>query len=174
MLKQTLLFIILLNFYAFALAAETIPEKPLADSLQTLKAEILELNKDLSILEEKLLYPNTQLSVFLSVNVGTPIRLIDVNINIDENHAAYHYYTDEQYAALTRGAVHRLHMGNIGSGSHVLSVNITGYEPSGKSYKKTATYTFRKNTAKKLIEIKVVDNVDTLTHQFKFKEWDAK
>ena len=43
----------------------------LDDDIQVLKEEVLELNRDLYILEEELLYPSsTQVAVYVSVDVG--------------------------------------------------------------------------------------------------------
>ena len=45
--------------------------KSLDGRVQTLKKEVLEINRDLYVLEEELLFPaNTQIAVFVSVDVG--------------------------------------------------------------------------------------------------------
>lgn len=142
------------------------------NKLQTLKKDVLELNRDLTILEEELLYPSTQLSLFLSLDVGTFIRLVDVNLILNNKHIGYHFYTDEEFESLRKGAVHKLYTGNVISGEHRLQVIITGYGPDGSEYKKEAEYTFNKDTDRKFIELKIVDNLDETEHEFEFKEWE--
>lgn len=142
------------------------------EKLQVLKKQVLELNRDLTILEEELLYPSTQLSLFLSLDVGSYIRLVDVNLILDDKHIGYHFYTDEEFESLRKGAVHKLYTGNIISGDHQLKIIITGYGPDGSAYKKEAQYSFNKDTDRKFIELKIVDNLNETEHEFEFKEWE--
>jgi len=57
-------------------AAESSPDtRGLDQEIQDLKKDVVDLNKDLFILEEELLFPaNTQVAVFLSVEVGPVLR----------------------------------------------------------------------------------------------------
>ncbi len=140
--------------------------------LQALKQDVLQLNKELKSLEKELLYPSTQAAFFLSLDVGTPIRLVDVNLILDDQHIGYHFYEEQEFEALSKGAVHRLDDRNITSGKHILKAIITGYDPQGKDYQKTAHYEFVKNSGKKFIELHIVDSDDGAAHRFAFKEWE--
>ena len=144
----------------------------LSRQIQTLKQGVLDLNRDLSILERELLYPSSESAIFVSVDVGTPIRLVDVNLSIDGKHVGYHFYTEQEFTALTSGGIHRLFHGNLGSGEHTLEATITGYDPQGKDYQKTARHSFSKGPGRKMLEMRVVDDLSTMQHQFKFQEWD--
>ncbi|MFZ5723241.1 MAG: hypothetical protein ACOY33_06215 [Pseudomonadota bacterium] len=139
--------------------------------LQTLKQNVLDVNKELTTLEQQLLYPSTQVAMFLSIDVGTPIRLVDVNLQIDNKNVGYHFYTDQEFQALTKGGVSRLYTGNLPSGEHTLRATITGYDPQGKDYQRSTAYKFVKAAGRKMIELKVVDDVETRQHKFEFKEW---
>ena len=140
--------------------------------LQDLKKKVLELNRDLTIIEEELLYPSTQVALFLSLDVGTFIRLVDVNLTLDGKHIGYHFYTDDEFESLRKGAVHRLFTGNTISGEHQLTAVITGYGPDGGQYQETTRYSFTKQATRKFIELKIVDNADQSKHLFEFREWD--
>ena len=49
--------------------------RSLDQEVQALKKEVVELNKDLFVLEEELLFPaNTQVAVFVSLDVGELLR----------------------------------------------------------------------------------------------------
>ena len=56
----------------------------ITDEVQNLKQQVLELNRDLFLLEEELLFPsNTQVSIFLSMDVGEFFQLDSVTLKID-------------------------------------------------------------------------------------------
>ena len=57
--------------------------------VQTLKKQLIDLNRDLFKLEEELLYPaSTQVAVFLSVDVGTFFALDSVTLKVDDKEVA--------------------------------------------------------------------------------------
>lgn len=144
----------------------------LSERIQSIKEGVLNLNRDLTLLENELLFPSSQSAFFLSVDVGTPIRLVDVNLSLDGRHVGYHFYTEQEFQALTQGGIQRLYNGNLKSGRHTLKATITGYDPQGKDYRRTAEHTFTKGPAKKMIELRVVDDLDNMQHRFEFREWD--
>ena len=89
--------------------------------VQTLKKEVLDLNRDLFLLEEELLFPaNSQVAFFISMDVGEYFELDSVNIKIDGKEVANYLYTEREVDALIRGGVHRLHMANLKTGDHEL------------------------------------------------------
>ncbi|MGB5722051.1 MAG: hypothetical protein WBM34_15275, partial [Woeseiaceae bacterium] len=58
--------------------------RSLDQDVQTLKKEVLDLNRDLFLLEEELLFPaNSQVAFFISMDVGEYFELDSVNIKID-------------------------------------------------------------------------------------------
>ena len=83
-------------FSMTGLAADTANESSqnLDQEVQALKKSVLELNRELFILEEELLFPaNTQVSVFLSMDVGTYFKLDSVQLLIDEKELTNYLYT---------------------------------------------------------------------------------
>ena len=92
-------------------------EGSLDAEIEALKKEVLSLNRDLFILEEDLLFPpNTQFSVFLSMDAGALFGLDSVQLKINDKNIANHLYTERELAALKRGGVQRLYIGNLPSG----------------------------------------------------------
>ena len=89
-------------------------EGSLDAEIEALKKEVLSLNRDLFILEEDLLFPpNTQFSVFLSMDAGALFSLDSVQLKINDKNIANHLYTERELAALKRGGVQRLYIGNL-------------------------------------------------------------
>jgi hypothetical protein len=147
-------------------------EDGLSRQIQELKQGVLDLNRDLTLMEKELLYPSSQTAILVAVDVGTPVRLVDVNLTLDGKHVSYHFYTEQEFAALSKGGIHRLYDGNITSGKHTLEATITGYDPRGKDYQKTTKHTFTKGSGRKMIELRVLDDLATKQHRFEFREWN--
>lgn len=146
---------------------------PLSDEIEDLKKAALELNRDLLILEEELLFPaNTQIVVFLSVDVGAYFRLDAVKLNIDDQLVASHLYTPRQNDALSRGGIQRLYMGNLKTGDHEITAFFTGIGPDNREYKRGATVTIDKDDDPKMLELRIMDSTANMQPEFDFKEWE--
>jgi len=147
-------------------------DEGLSRQIHSLKQNVLDLNRDLSLLERELLYPSSESAIFVSVDVGTPIRLVDVNLTLNGKHVGYHFYSEQEFTALTNGGIHRIFHGNLPSGRHTLEATVTGYDPQGKDYQKTTSHTFTKGSGRKMLELRVVDDLSTMQHRFEFREWN--
>ena len=147
-------------------------EKTLNRQVQDLKQQVIELNRDLFILEEELLFPaNTQIAVFLSMNVGEFFQLDAVKLTLNEKVVTNYLYTDKQIDALHRGGVQRLYMGNLKTGEHELVAVFTGRGPKGRDYRRGTTVVIDKTSQAKKIELKIVDSTSTQQPEFLVKEW---
>lgn len=147
-------------------------DQPLAEDLQSLKSQVLELNKNLFILEEELLFPsNTQLAVFVSLDVGHYFTLDAVKLTLDGEDMSHYLYTDRQLNALRRGGIHRLFVGNIKNGQHEVVAVFTGRGPQGRDYRRATTLTFDKQNDAKNLELKIVDSTAKQQPEFTVKEW---
>jgi len=70
---------------ADAAAAQRTEFRTLDEDVQDLKKQVLDLNRDLFLLEEELLFPsNTQTAVFISMDVGEFFGLDSVELKIDD------------------------------------------------------------------------------------------
>jgi hypothetical protein len=141
--------------------------------VEDLKKSVLELNRELFILEEELLFPgNTQVSVFLSMDIGKYFKLDSVQLQIDGKELTNHLYTEREIMALHRGGVQRLYLGNLKSGEHELVAFFTGVGPKGRDYKRGATVTFAKGIGPKYLELKIVDSIAMQQPDFEVREWE--
>jgi len=144
----------------------------LDEEIQSIKQQTLELNRDLFILEEELLFPsNTQLAVFVSLDVGQFFKLDAVKLTVDGTVVTNYLYTERQLKALQRGGVHRLYMGNIKSGEHEIVAVFTGVGPKGRDYRRGTELTIEKTSGAKNLELKIVDSTATRQPEFMVKEW---
>lgn len=146
--------------------------KSLDGEVQGLKKEVLDLNRDLFLLEEELLFPaNTQVAVFLSMDVGTFFELDSVQIKLDDKEVTNYLYTEREVEALNRGGVHRIHLGNLKVGKHELVAFFTGKGPHERDYKRGATLKIDKGTDAKYIELQIRDAMGRLQPEFDVKVW---
>ena len=92
--------------------------RALDEQIQDLKQSVVDLNKDLFVLEEELLFPaNTQVAVFVSMDVGEFFGLDSVTLKIDNREVSNYLYTPREVAALLKGGVQRLYVGNLKAGT---------------------------------------------------------
>jgi len=139
-----------------------------------LKMDIVTLNREISQLENELLFPSSEASVLLSIDVGASVRLVDINISLDDKNVGYHFYSDPETAALAKGGVQRLYSGNIISGQHSLKALVNGYDAQGKAFQRTISYNFTKGPQREVIEIKAGDDPTRTQSEFRFKEWASQ
>lgn len=147
---------------------------PLPKDLQGLKGELLNLNRDISQLEKELLFPSTEAAVVFALEPGSPLKIIDAKLFINDRDVAYHFYTDPELAALGKGGMHRLYTGNITSGQHTLKVVLTLRAPNGEEQQRTANYTFTKGAQRKVIEVKPVAQASASQGDVRFREWEIQ
>jgi len=174
---------LLLAFSATSIAQETAVAdaeaasrekfRSLDEDVQDLKKEVLDLNRDLFLLEEELLFPaNSQVAFFISLDVGEYFNLDSVNLKIDGKEVANYLYTEREADALVRGGVHRVHMANLKTGDHELIAIFTGGGPQTRDYRRGATLTFDKGIGSKYIELEITDRVKKQQPEFVIKEWE--
>lgn len=145
---------------------------PLSEEVEDLKKAALELNRDLLILEEELLFPaNSQVAIFLSLDVGKYFSLDSVKVLIDDKLVASHLYTKRQNTALALGGIQRLYLGNLKSGEHEVTAFFVGMGPDNREYKRGATILIDKDDDPKMLELKVRDASANMQPEFTFEEW---
>jgi hypothetical protein len=153
-------------------AAASPPATSLGAQIEDLKKTSIELNRDLMLLEEDLLFPaSTQIAVYVSLDVGHYFALDSVKLTIDGDMVSSHLYTPKQVNALTRGGVQRLYLGNLKTGSHEITAFFIGKGPEARDYKRGATYTFNKSQKPGMLEIRIKDETSSMQPTFEFKEW---
>ncbi len=147
--------------------------RSLDENVQDLKKEVLDLNRDLFLLEEELLFPaNSQVAFFISMDVGEYFELDSINLKIDGKEVANYLYTEREVGALVRGGVHRVHMANLKTGDHELIAVFTGKGPHTRDYRRGATVSFNKGIGAKYMELEITDRVKKQQPEFEIKEWE--
>jgi hypothetical protein len=147
--------------------------KGLDQEIQGLKKDVVDLNKDLFVLEEELLFPaNTQVAVFLSMDVGDFFSLDSVQLKIDQKEVINYLYTPREVDALLKGGVQRLYVGNLKVGPHELVAFFNGKGPNDRAYKRGASLRFEKGVGAKYLELKIDDRQKKLQPEFEIKDWE--
>jgi hypothetical protein len=147
--------------------------KTLDQEVQGMKKDVIDVNKDLFVLQEELLFPaNTQVAVYVSMDVGTFFGLDSVTLKIDNKEVKNYLYTAREADALLKGGVQELYLGNLKVGKHELVAFFTGKGPIERDYKRGATVTFEKGVGAKYLELKITDRVAKHQPEFKIKDWE--
>jgi hypothetical protein len=147
--------------------------KTLDQEVQGLKKDVIDLNKDLFVLEEELLFPaNTQVAVYVSMDVGTFFALDSVTVKIDNKQVKNYLYTAREADALLKGGVQQIYLGNLKVGKHELVAFFTGKGPVERDYRRGAVIKFDKGVGAKYLELKITDKVAKHQPEFTIKDWE--
>ena len=151
-------------------AADT---RSLDEDTQQLKKEVVDLNRDLFVLEEELLFPaNTQVAVYVSMDVGEFFALDSITLKIDNKEVTNYLYTPREVDALLKGGVQRLYLGNLKVGSHELVAFFAGKGPDNRDYRRGASLKFDKSIGAKYLELKIEDRQRKMQPEFEIKDWE--
>ena len=169
--------LLLVGFLAtiFSTTSLAAGESSLPSDLQDLKSDVLSLNRDITQLESELLFPSSSTTILVGVNAGSKVRLVDVKLSINDQIVSYHAYSEQETAALGKGGLHRVFMGNFASGPHTLKAVINGYDARGKDFQRTVSYNFSKGSLRKILQIKAAEDPSgALPAIFNFNEWESR
>jgi hypothetical protein len=145
----------------------------LDEEIQQLKQDVVDLNKDLFVLEEELLFPaNTQVAVFISMDVGEFFALDSIQLKVDNKEVANYLYTPREAEALLKGGVHRIYVGNLKVGDHELVAFFNGKGPNQREYRRGANLKFEKSVGAKYLELKITDRARRAQPEFAIKDWE--
>jgi len=123
----------------------------LDEQVQEIKSDVLNIAAELSLLEERLLFPsNTQVAVFVELE-DADFRLDAVEIRIDGELVAHYIYSFKELEALRAGGVQRVYTGNVATGDHELQVAVAGKLANGDDYSAAETFRFSKDVEPKLV-----------------------
>jgi hypothetical protein len=147
--------------------------RALDETVQDLKKDVVDLNKELFVLEEELLFPaNTQVAVFVSMDIGEFFALDSLSLKIDNKEVANYMYTPREAEALLKGGVHRVYLGNLKVGEHQLVAFFSGKGPNDRDYKRGANLKFEKGVGAKYLELKITDRQRKAQPEFAIKDWE--
>lgn len=162
-----------LMFGAPSLSATDGQSATVDTEVQDLKNAVLDLNRELFMLEEELLFPaNTQVAVFVSMDVGEFFALDSVQLKLDGKAVENYLYTEREVQSLHRGGVQRMFVGNLKTGPHELVAIFTGVGPHGRDYRRGATLEFEKSISAKFVELQISDRASKQQPEFVVREWE--
>ena len=154
-------------------ADEYDPDTALDEQIESLKEDVIAINRELFILEEELLFPgSTQVAVFVAMDTGTFFELEGVELKQKNKTVAAHLYTERELGALKKGGIQRLYIGNITEGEHEFVAVFTGKGPSGRDFKRGADLTFEKTDEPAFLQITITDNESKEQPDFTIEEWE--
>jgi len=154
-------------------AADAAGTRALDQQIQDLKKDVIDLNRDLFVLEEELLFPaNTQVAVFVSMDVGDFFALDSISLKIDNREVGNYLYTPREVGALIKGGVQRLYVGNLKAGGHELVALFNGKGPNDRYYRRGANLRFEKGVGAKYLELKITDHARAQQPEFEIKDWE--
>ena len=168
------LLLLLLSGYSAISAAQGVSReqmKGLDEQVQDIKGDVLGIATELSLLEEKLLFPaNTQVSLFVSLSPEDDFRLDAVEIELDGKAVAHHIYSHKELEALRAGGMQRIYTGNVRSGEHEIRVGVVGQTGAGREYRHTESYRFSKGVGPGAVEVSL-SGPGITGKTVEFKDW---
>jgi hypothetical protein len=140
--------------------------------VQALKSDVIELNHDLRLMEEQLLFPSsTKYTIFVSLSSEHFFTLESIKLKLDGKLVATHLYSEKQRQAMVRGGVHRMYVTNLNKGAHSATAFFTGIGPSGRDYKRAVNIEFEKGAVGKYLELAIGDDASRQEPVFAIKQW---
>lgn len=171
-----LLILTLCFVWGVAIAADKTADTPaqtsLSDDVQDLKAQVLQLNRDLFILEEDLLYPSsTAVTLYVSMDQGDYFKPDSIEIQLNGKRVNSHLYTSREISALARGGIQKIHQGNVRNGDHELVAIFVGQGPENRDYRRAVRHEFTHTGKGVHLEFQVKDDHQDQQPAFGVKEW---
>lgn len=117
---------------------------------QAIKSQVLDLEAELSALEQDVRYPEqSRWTVFVTAEKGAEPTLKQIELEIAGHVLASHQYTPEEQAALNQGGAHRLYIGTLGTGQHQILVRFIG----SKSNQAQSKFEISKPAGARILEL---------------------
>jgi len=124
--------------------------------VQDAKSVALDIATELSMLEERLLFPSgTLLSIYLSIAGQHGVQPSSVEIRINGEIVTNHIYDIKELEALQKGGVQKAYTGNVTEGEHELIVTVIGVLSNGADYVETGQHVFTKGVEPKALSIRL-------------------
>jgi hypothetical protein len=140
--------------------------------IQAIKEEILEINRDILLLEELSLYPHgQQLVVLVSIATDSLVNPGSIALQLDGQMVSRHRYTGSEGSALQEGGVHRLYTGRLADGEHRLEVSVTGTQARGQAYQQQRSVTITKRPGRKYMELQLGPENGSSQSGLTIREW---
>ena len=144
----------------------------LDSEIQAIKAEILEINQEILLLEEASLYPQgEQLVILVSIATDDPMVPQRITLRLDQDTVSRHDYSGAEVTALHRGGVHRLYVGRLDRGEHQLDIALSGILARDKDFRHEHSITVTKNRGRKFMELQLDSGKKNSKPGLIIREW---
>ena len=140
--------------------------------IQAAKEEVLEINREIMLLEEQLLYPHDQqLVVFVSLSESLPLDIDSVSLALDGQTISRHVYSAGEKAALKKGGVHRLYVGRLDKGTHIVDVSVSASTKDERQLFRQQSAKIIKGSGRKVMELSIAPGNEGTDPQFTIHQW---
>jgi len=169
-----LLLITTFTSISLTLAAKTpLTDNNLDSEIQSLKQDILDINNDLSILENDFLFPiNARITIFVSLDTNEDFDLKSINIKLDEKVISNYIYSERELKSLRRGGVQRLYINSLEPGDHELIVQYIGQGRNARQFRRASVQNFTKSNNPQYVELKLSQKNSRRQPEFILKVWE--
>lgn len=154
-------------------ADQMAPERNPDDQIEALTMDVLRLQRDwLELREWPSESPERRIEVYLTASLPERVSVNSLSLILDGNTRRRHEYSAEQLAALRSGAAHRVYLGAIDPGTHLLDARIEGWDGMGRNYTTDSRLSFRKLGTSKLLELHVLALEPGQRPDIIVRQWD--
>ena len=167
-------FVALMVFSVSCLAAD-VTQSQIDQDLDGLSGAMDDLARDISLLEEELLFPPlTRVQVYLSMSPDVSFKLRSLMLSIDGVEKSFHIYSDNDLAALRLGGIQRFWEGNIALGEHEVQAIFKGVDRKNNEIKQIVDFTFEKTLGGHSLELAINASDNRKRPAFVVKDWGEK
>ncbi len=148
--------IIALTFFTLAANAQ---QSVLNKEINTVKKSVVELNQELYQLEQELLSTKgTEVAFYFSLRGGKFFVPLSLELSAEGLASVHHVYTEREVNALRQGAIHPVGKSNIGTGKHLINVQVRGVDQHGDPVTLAFESEVEKTSDPLMLEISIQDN----------------
>lgn len=141
--------------------------------IQTLKASVLSLGQDLSLLDKGMLaFSGNPLIVYLSTDIDDAFELQAVELELNGNFVARQEFLPEALLAMQRGGAQRFLVKELPQGDYQLKAVMIGKVGKGREHRANVTLSFAKEKKPKTIELRISNVRERFLPEFVPREWD--
>jgi len=120
---------------------------------RAIKAEVLDLEAELSALEQEIRYPaQNRWTVFVTAEDSDAADLQQIELQVNGRVTASHQYSADEQNALRDGGAHRLYIGSLPVGQHPISIRYVG-ENGDQIFDGGTAFVATKNGGPQLLEL---------------------
>lgn len=147
----------LLTFFVASLHGGVVYAQDVDRQLEDLKQMVVEINSDLASVEQQLLFPiDTQLMVLVALEADNAFRLDSVALRLNGTVLSNYLYSEAENAALRRGGIQRLYLGNLKPGKYTLQAELNGVTAAGSAFRETSSLDLEKAGQGRYVEFRVL------------------